>query len=90
MWNVFEMQNLGDFSDFFLKTDVLLLACVFEAFRKPCLLNFSLDTAQYFTLPSLSWDVFLKHANVPLEIIKDINIYNFFEEIQGGFSCVVK
>ena len=39
MWNAFNMQNLGDLSNVYLKVDVLLLCCVFEAFRKTCMTN---------------------------------------------------
>ena len=32
VWNVFKMNAMGDYHDFYLKTDVLLLADVFEKF----------------------------------------------------------
>ena len=51
---------MGEYHDHYLKTDVLLLADVFEAFRKVCLENYSLDPAWHFTSPGLAWDVMLK------------------------------
>ena len=34
MWNVFQMNNFGQYYDIYLKTDVILLTDVFENFRK--------------------------------------------------------
>ena len=84
------MQNFGDISDKYLMVDVLLLCCVFVSFRKTSLQNVGLDPAQYYTSPGLSWDAFLKQSGVKLEIIKDNDIYNFFENIRGGFTCAIK
>ena len=45
------MKTLRDHHDFYLTTDVLLLADVFETFRYTCLLNYSLDPAHFLTAP---------------------------------------
>ena len=33
LWKEFKVRNLGDYHDLYLRTDVILLANVFEAFR---------------------------------------------------------
>ena len=43
-----------------MKTDVLILADVFESFRDICLDYYELDPAHYFTTPNFAWDVMLK------------------------------
>ena len=51
IWNEFGVKNHGEYHDLYLKSDVLLLADVFEEFRNVCLENYSLDPAWYYTSP---------------------------------------
>ena len=46
--NGFEIKNLGEYHDLYLKSDELLLADVFENFRKIYLKMYQLDPAKYF------------------------------------------
>ena len=48
----------------YLKTDVILLAELFENFRNNCLAAYELDPAHYYTTPGLSWDAMLKNTQV--------------------------
>ena len=36
VWNIFNMNTMGDYHDLYLKSDILLLADVFGNFRKTC------------------------------------------------------
>ncbi|CAB3984674.1 Gastrula zinc finger, partial [Paramuricea clavata] len=62
VWDHFGMKTMRDYHDLYLETDVLLLADVFENFRRTCLENYKLDPAHYISAPSLSWDAFLKQS----------------------------
>ena len=53
IWKELKIKNLGEYHDLYLKSDVLLLADVFEEFRNICLENYSLDPAWYYTSPGL-------------------------------------
>ena len=65
--NKFEMKNMSDYHDHYLKKDVLPLADVFEKFIKTCLKYYELDPCHYFSSPGLSWDAVLKMTGVQLE-----------------------
>ena len=60
VWNTFNLKSMGEYHDLYLKSDILLLADVFENFRKTCLEYYILDPAYYFSSPGLSWDAMLK------------------------------
>ena len=46
-----EIKSFGKYHDFYLKSDTLLLADVFEKFRKLCLEIYQLDPVKLFTAP---------------------------------------
>ena len=89
IWKEFEIKNLGEYHDLYLKSDVLLLTDVFEEFRNICLENYSLDPAWYYTSPGLFWDALLKHSKVNLELLTDPDKLLLFEKgIRGGISMI--
>ena len=85
------MNTVGDYHDLYLKTDVLLLADVFEEFISACLEYYGLDPCHYFSSPGLSWDAVLKITVIELELISDIDMCLFVEKgMRGGISYIVK
>ena len=91
VWNVFEIKTLGEYHDLYLKTDVLLLADVFEKFIKTCSDYYGLDPCHYYSSPGLSWDAILKMTGVELELISDIDKHLFIEKgMRGGISYIAK
>ena len=51
IWNMFNIKNMSDYHDPYLKKDVLLLADVFERFISTCLKYYELDPYHYFSSP---------------------------------------
>ena len=91
VWVTFGCFNLGDYTDLYCRTDVLLLADVFESFRKTCQKRYGLDPAHYYTSPGLSWDALLKKTGVSLELLTDYDQHLFIEKgMRGGISMVSK
>ncbi|KAL9964574.1 hypothetical protein ACROYT_G028231 [Oculina patagonica] len=89
VWKTFKIKNMGEYHDLYLKSDVLLLADVFESFRKTCLEYYKLDPCHYFTSPGLSWDAMLKMTDIKLELMTDVDMYQFIEKgMRGGISYI--
>ena len=82
---------MGDYHDLYLKTDVLLLADLFEKFINICLDYYGLDPCHYFSSPGLSWDAMLKMTAIELELISDIDMHLFIEQgMRGNISYIAK
>ena len=89
VWDTFNLKTMGDYHDLYLKSDILLLADVFENFRKTCLQYYKLDPCHYFTSPGLSWDAMLKMTDIKLERMVDIDMFQFIEKgMRGGISYI--
>ena len=89
VWREFKMEHLQDYHNLYNKTDVLLLADVFENFRDICMRNYKLDPAHYLTVPGLSWDACLKMTGVKLELLSDVDMLLMVEKgIRGGVSMI--
>ncbi|XP_077262575.1 uncharacterized protein LOC143897644 [Temnothorax americanus] len=87
VWRRFRVRDLGEYSDLYLKTDVLLLADIFENFRDTCMASYGLDPAYYYTLPGFTWDAMLRYTGVRFELLTDIDMVLFVEHgIRGGLS----
>ena len=91
VWHTFDCKTIKDYHDLYLKSDVLLLADVFENFRKTCLKHYNLDPAHYYTSPGLAWDACLKETKQQLQLLTDYDMLMMFERgIRGGISHISK
>ena len=89
VFGAFGCENLADYTRLYCKSDVLLLADVFESFIDVCLKKYELDPSHYITAPALSWDAMLKMTGVKLKLLTDSDMHLFFEEgIRGGISMI--
>ena len=91
VWKTFKIGTMGDYHDFYLKTDVLLLADVFEKFIDTCLEHCELDPCRYFSRPGLRWNAMLKMTGIELELISDIDMHLVTEKgMRGDISYFAK
>ena len=91
VWNIFGCKTIRDYHNLYLKSDVLLLADVFENFRKTCLYHYKLNPAHYYTSPGLAWDACLKTTGQHLQLLHDYDMLMMFERgIRGGITHISK
>jgi len=79
VWKRFNLKTLGEYSDFYLATDVYLFADVFENCRDLYLQTLKLDVSNYMTAPGFAFDCMLKHTNIKLARLKLYDIQIFLE-----------
>ena len=79
-------KNLGDYHDFYVQSDTLLLADdVFENFRKKCFEIHELDPVHFLSTPGLAWQACLKKTEVKPELLTHVDMLLMNEKgIRGG------
>ncbi len=89
VWRATNCRTMQDYHDVYLQVDTLQLADILESFRDECLESYGLDPAKYYTSPGLSWDAMLKQTGIELELVKDIDQYQFIESGLRGGICYI-
>ena len=85
VWEVFEINNRGEYHDLYVQSDTLLLAGVFENFRNMCLDKYGLDPVCFVSSPGLAWQACFKKVKVKLELLTDNDMILMIEKgIMGG------
>ena len=79
MFDDFDIRDPGDYRNFYLLTDVLLLADVFKNFRDMCLQHYGLDPVYNYTSHGLSWQAALEMTDVKLNPFTDIDQHLLLE-----------
>lgn len=83
------MKNLGDFHNFYVLTDVLLLSDVMERFRTITMESYGLDPCFFYTAAGLAWQAALKMSRTSLDLLTSPDMYQFFElGCRGGISMI--
>ena len=70
----FEIENLGEYHDMYLRSETSLFADAFKNFRKMCLQIYELDQANFLSAPALAWQAALKPTKVKLELLTYIDM----------------
>ena len=87
---IFDIKNGEELTEIYLKSDVLLLACVFEKFIKVSVNEFKINPLYCVSLPGYTWLCGLKYTGINLQTLQDKDIILLLENnIRGGISSVM-
>ena len=86
----FNIKNGEELTEIYLKSDVLLLACVFEKFIKVLINEFKISPLYCVSLPGYTWQCGLKYTGINLQTLQDKDMILLLENnIRGGISSVM-
>ena len=86
----FNIKNGEEVTQIGLKSDVLLLACVFEKFIKVSVNEFDINPMYCVSLPGYTWQCGLKYTGIKLQTLQDKDMILLLENnIRGGISSVM-
>ncbi len=86
----FNIKNGEELTEIYLKSDVLLLACVIEKFIKVSVNEFKINPLYCVSLPGYTWQCGLKYTDINLQTLQDKDMILLLENnIRGGISSVM-
>ena len=86
----FNIKNGEELTEIYLKSDVLLLTCVFEKFIKVSVGKFRINPLYCFNSAGYTWQCGLKYTGINLQTLQDKGMILLLENnIRGGISSVM-
>ena len=86
----FNIKKGEKLTEIYLKTDVFLLACVFEKIIKVSVNEFGINPLYCLSLPGYTWQCGLNYTRRKLQTLQDKDMILLFENnIRGGISSVM-
>ena len=86
----FNIKSGEELTEIYLKSDVILLACVFEKFIKVSINEFGINRLYCVSLPGYTWECGLKYTGINLQTLQNKDMILVLENnIRGGISSVM-
>ena len=86
----FNIKNGEKLTEIYLKSDVLLLACVFEKLIKVSIIEYKINPLYCVSLPGYTWQCGLKYTGINLQTLQDKDMILLLgNNIRGGISSVM-
>ena len=84
------IKNGEELTEIYLKSNVLLLKCVFEKFIKVSFNEFEINPLYCVSLPGYTWQCGLKYTGINLQTLQDKDMILLSENnIRGGISSAM-
>ena len=80
-------KYLGDYHDFCVQSDTLLLADFFQNVRNMCIKVYEIDPAYFLSAPESAWQACLKKTKVKLEFLTDADMLLMVEKVIRRGIC---
>ena len=86
----FNIKNGKELTELYLKSDVILLADIFEKFIRVSVNEFGINPLYCVSLPGYTWQCGLKYTGINLQTLQDKDMILLLENnIRGGISSVM-
>ena len=86
----YNIKNGEELTEIYLKSDILLLACVFEKFIKISVNQYDINPLYCVSLPGYTWLCGLKYTGIKLQTLQDKDMILLLENnIRGSISSVM-
>ena len=87
---LFNIKDGGELTKLYCKTDVILLADVFEKFVKVSTEEYKINPLYCVSLPGYTYQCALKYTNIKLQTLQDKDLILLIENnIRGGISSIM-
>ena len=87
---IFNIKNGKELTELYLKSEVILLADVFEKFIKISVEEFDINPLYCVSLPGYTWQCGLKYTRINLQTLQDKDMILLLEnDIRGGISSIM-
>ena len=87
LWKLFNIKDMGEYHDLYVRSDVAQLSDVLEIFRALFLKEYELDPTHFVSTPGLAFESMLKYTRVKIELSTDIDVVLMAEkDICGGLT----
>ena len=87
---IFSIKNGKELTELYLKSDVILLADIFEKIIKISVEEYGINPLYCVSLPGYTWQCGLKYTGKNLQTLQDKDMILLFENnIRGGISSIM-
>ena len=80
-------DNLGQYSDYYLMKDVLLLSDIMEQNRTMFMEKYQTEIFSHYTINSLTWEVFERYNPIQITILDQYSMYRSFKNMIRSGLC---